>query len=232
MAEHAFPEPLVPQEGWGVLHLFCRLTSRVDPEAVTSAVKGAESRGLQVVTFALMGHKGDLGFMVLGPDLVAIRQAQSALALAGLDMASSYVSLTEVSEYAKGMPQERLEPRLHPRLPPEGMRAFCFYPMSKRRDRDDNWYRLGYDDRLALMHEHGATGRRFAGRVLQLITGSTGLDDFEWGISLFARAPDDLKECVHTMRFDEVSARFADFGPFYMGFIAPVEDVLRICGLS
>jgi chlorite dismutase len=82
------------------------------------------------------------------------------------------------------------------------------------------------------MHEHGASGRKFAGRVLQLVTGSTGLDDFEWGVTLFAVAPDDLKECVHTMRFDEASARYADFGPFYTGIVAPVEEVLGICGLS
>ncbi len=68
--------------------------------------------------------------------------------------------------------------------------------------------------------------------MLQLVTGSTGLDDFEWGVTLFATAPDDLKECVHTMRFDEASARFADFGPFYTGIVAPVEEVLDLCGLS
>jgi chlorite dismutase len=81
------------------------------------------------------------------------------------------------------------------------------------------------------MYEHGASGRKFAGRVLQLVTGSTGLDDFEWGVTLFAAAPDDLKECVHTMRFDEASARYADFGPFYTGIVGPVEEVLGICGL-
>jgi chlorite dismutase len=103
--------------------------------------------------------------------------------------------------------------------------------MSKRRDGPDNWYRLDYESRLALMYEHGASGRKFAGRVLQLVTGSTGLDDFEWGVTLFAAAPDDLKECVHTMRFDEASARYADFGPFYTGIVGPVEEVLGICGL-
>lgn len=196
-----------------------------------AAVKASESSGVQAVTFAVLGHKADLGLMLLAPDLVSLRQAQSALAQAALELVGSYVSLTEVSEYARGMPSERLEPRLHPRLPPEGMRALCFYPMSKRRDGADNWYRLDYEARLALMYEHGASGRRFAGRVLQLVTGSTGLDDYEWGVTLFARTPDDLKECVHTMRFDEASARYADFGPFYTGVVAPVEEVLRLCGL-
>ena len=224
-------EALEPKEGWGVLHLFWKFTLRSDAEAIVAAVKASESSGVQAVTFAVLGHKADLGLMLLAPDLVSLRQAQSALAQAGLELVGSYVSLTEVSEYARGMPSERLEPRLHPRLPPEGMRALCFYPMSKRRDGADNWYRLDYEARLALMYEHGASGRRFAGRVLQLVTGSTGLDDYEWGVTLFARTPDDLKECVHTMRFDEASARYADFGPFYTGVVAPVEEVLRLCGL-
>lgn len=225
------PEPLVPSNGWGALHLFCKAAPGLEAEAVISAAKAAEAEGLQVVSFAVLGHKADLGFLALGPDLVALRRAQSRLVFAGLDLVSSYLSLTEVSEYAKGMPAERLEPRLHPKLPPAGKRAFCFYPMSKRRDGGDNWYRLPYEERLKLMYEHGASGRRFAGRVLQLITGSTGLDDFEWGVTLFAEAPDDLKECVHAMRFDEASARYADFGPFYAGIVGTPEEVLALCGI-
>jgi hydrogen peroxide-dependent heme synthase len=226
-------DPLVPQEGWGVLHLFCRLGPAADAEALTAGVKAAEAAGQQVVCFAVLGHKADVGLMLLGPDLVALRQVQSSLVRdTGLELVASYMSLTEVSEYARGMPAERLEARLHPHLPPAGKRAICFYPMSKRRDEVDNWYRLDYESRLALMHEHGASGRRFAGRVLQLITGSTGLDDFEWGVTLFANTPDDLKECVYTMRFDEVSARYADFGPFYTGIVAPIEEALALCGIS
>ena len=195
------------------------------------AVKAAQESGLQVICFAVLGHKADLGYMLLGPDLVALRLAQSALVQPGLQLGTSFVSLTEVSEYSQGMAAARLDMRLHPKLPPAGKRAICFYPMSKRRDAEDNWYRLDYEARLALMHEHGASGRRFAGRVLQLVTGSTGLDDFEWGVTLFATAPDDLKECVHRMRFDEVSARYANFGPFYTGIIAPIEEVLNLCGI-
>jgi chlorite dismutase len=223
--------PLSPAEGWGVLHLFFKTSPAVDSEAVTAAVKWAEGSGLEVVCFAVLGHKADMAAMLLGPDLVALRRAQSALCAAGLELTGSYLSLTEVSEYAKGMPAERLEPRLHPKLPPEGKRAVCFYPMSKRRDGDDNWYRLDYDSRLSLMYEHGASGRKFAGRVLQLVTGSTGLDDYEWGVTLFANTPDDLKQCVYSMRFDEASARFGDFGPFYTGVVGPVEQVLAACGL-
>lgn len=224
--------PLAPKEGWGVLHLFCRLGKSTDSEAVMAATKEAQAEGAQVVSFAVLGHKADLGFMVLAEDVVVLRRAQAALAGAGLGLAASYFSLTEVSEYARGMPPERLEPRLHPRLPPEGMRAFCFYPMSKRRVGEDNWYRLGYEERRALMYGHGAVGHKFAGRVVQLVTGSTGLDDFEWGVTLFALTPTDLKDCVYTMRFDEASARYAEFGPFYTGFVASPEEVLQLCGLA
>jgi len=226
-------EPLVAEEGWGVLHLFCKVTSSTDGEALTAAVKAAEEAAQQVVPFAVLGHKADLGFMLLGPDLAALRYTQGQVVRgSGLELAASYLSLTEVSEYARRLPAARLEARLHPKLPPAGKRAICFYPMSKRRDGEDNWYSLAYERRLALMEEHGASGRRFAGRVLQLVTGSTGLDDFEWGVTLFARGPDDLKECVHTMRFDEASARYAEFGPFYTGIVGTVEEVLSACGLS
>jgi hydrogen peroxide-dependent heme synthase len=221
--------PLAPDEGWGVLHLFCKVTPQTFPEAITRAVKAAEEAGQQVVCFAVLGHKADVGFMVVGPDLVALRRTQSALVHPGLALEASYLSLTEVSEYARKMQVDNIDPRLHPKLPPSGKRAICFYPMSKRRDGNDNWYLLDYDRREALMREHGASGRKFAGRVLQLVTGSTGLDDFEWGVTLFATAPDDLKECVHRMRFDEVSARYAEFGPFYTGVVAPVEEVLDLC---
>jgi chlorite dismutase len=141
----------------------------------------------------------------------------------------SYVSLTEVSEYAQGLPDEMKQTRLYPNLPPAGMAAFCFYPMSKRRGEDEraNWYSLPFEARKEFMLGHGAVGRTFAGRILQLITGSTGLDDWEWGVTLFGVHPDDIKECVYRMRFDEASARFAEFGPFLTGMVAPVEDVVR-----
>ncbi len=137
----------------------------------------------------------------------------------------SYVSLTEVSEYAAGIPDEMKQTRLYPTLPPEGMTAFCFYPMSKRRGdaEGSNWFSMPFEERKAMMYGHGAVGRTFAGRIVQLITGSTGIDDWEWGVTLFGVHPDDLKECVYTMRFDEGSARFAEFGPFLTGMVAPVE---------
>jgi chlorite dismutase len=141
-------------------------------------------------------------------------------------VAESYVSVTEVSEYAAGMPEAMLHDRLYPTLPPADMSAFCFYPMSKRRGEVNNWYRLDYDAREALMRGHGAIGRTFKGRVLQLITGSSGLDDWEWGVTLFGVHVDDLKECVYTMRFDEASSLYAEFGPFYTGLVGSVDEVL------
>jgi len=225
-------EPLTPATGWGVLHLFCKRGPAVDAEAVRSAVKSARTDDHQVVTFAVLGHKADVGFLALGPDLWHLRGFQTAVVAAGLEVVDSYVSLTEVSEYAEGMPAELLRPRLYPQLPPEGMRAICFYPMSKRRDPEQNWYTLPFEARQRLMYEHGASGRAFKGRVLQLVTGSTGVDDWEWGVTLFAVRPDDLKEVVHTMRFDEASALYAEFGPFVTGLVGEVDEVLARLGLA
>ena len=217
---------MVPTVGWGVLHLFLKAGPATDAEAVGRAVKDARAGGDQVVCVALLGHKADVGVMALGPDLQRLRGLQTALRVAGLDAVGSYVSLTEVSEYAEGIPEEMRQARLYPQLPPEGKPAFCFYPMSKRRTSERNWYALGFDERKALMLGHGAVGRTFRGRILQLITGSTGLDDFEWGVTLFGVTPSDLKACVYEMRFDEASAHYAEFGPFWTGFVGEVEDVL------
>jgi len=219
-------EPLEPSTGLGVLHLFCRAPKGADVDAVVSAESMATKAGDQVVSAAMLGHKADLGFMVLGPDLWRLRHFQSAVQAAGLEVSASYVSLTEVSEYAAGVPDEMKQARLYPGLPPEGKRAFCFYPMSKRRGPEDNWYSLSFEDRKELMMGHGRVGRQFHGRVLQVVTGSAGLDDFEWGVTLFAQHPDDLKECVYQMRFDVASARFAEFGPFYTGIVGDLTAVL------
>ncbi len=193
---------------------------------MVDAVKTARAEGDQVVSVALLGHKADLGVMALGPDLWRLRALQSALVGAGLEATGSYVSLTEVSEYAQGVPEEMKQARLYPTLPPPGKRAFCFYPMSKRRSADHNWYALDYEARKELMLGHGTVGRTFRDRIVQLITGSTGLDDWEWGVTLFGVHPDDLKACVYEMRFDEASAHYAEFGPFWTGMVGEIEDVL------
>lgn len=222
-------EPLSPATGWGVVHLFVqRGEGNVDAGAVLAACADLEADGHQVVGASILGHKADACFMALGPDWVRLRRFQGALQRAGLRVVDSYVSLTEVSEYAKGVPEEMKQARLYPKLPPEGKRAFCFYPMSKRRGDAHNWFTLPYDEREALMRGHGASGRAFAGRVLQVVTGSTGIDDFEWGVTLFAVRPDDLKDVVYTMRFDEASANYGEFGRFYSGVVTPVEELLEL----
>ena len=171
----------------------------------------------------------------------------------------SFVSLTELSEYSTtedderarlrteegitdpaevearlGPWRERIEhyrdQRLHPQLPMR--KVIGFYPMSKRRDGDDNWYRLSFDARKELMAGHARIGRTYAGRVLQLITGSTGLDDWEWGVTLLADDPVVLKEIVNEMRFDDVSARYGEFGPFLTGLVLDPADALERVGLQ
>jgi peroxiredoxin len=224
-------DPVSPTTGLGVVHLFCKLTPLADREAVVAAVKRAEADGDQVVTVAMLGHKCDIALMVLGDDLWRLRRLQTDLQAAGLDVVDSYVSLTEISEYAQGVPEEMKQARLYPQLPPDEKPAWCFYPMSKRRLVDQNWFTLPYDERKELMYEHGASGRKFHGRVLQVITGSTGIDDYEWGVTLFATHPDDLKEVVYTMRFDRASASYADFGPFYTGMVASLDVVLDRVGM-
>jgi chlorite dismutase len=168
--------------------------------------------------------------MAIHEDLRELRALQTGVQRGGLEVVDSYVSLSEVSEYASQMPEEMKRPRLYPTIPPShvdyAMPAWCFYPMSKKRGGDANWFTLPYERRSELMHEHGTSGRKFAGRIAQYITGSAGLDDFEWGVTLFGVHPDDLKEVVYTMRFDEASAVYAEFGPFYVGMVTPVEELM------
>jgi len=121
-----------------------------------------------------------------------------------------------------------LKHRLYPVLP--DWPVVCFYPMSKRRSGNDNWYSLDYEARRKLMAGHARVGRTYSGRILQLITGSTGLDEYEWGVTLLAKDTIDVKAIVYEMRFDEVSARYADFGDFYIGMQLPLDELFRrIC---
>jgi len=118
-----------------------------------------------------------------------------------------------------------LKHRLYPVLP--DWPVICFYPMSKRRSGNDNWYSLDYEARRKLMQGHARVGRTYAGRILQLITGSTGLDEHEWGVTLLAKDTIDLKAIVYEMRFDEVSARYGEFGDFYIGMQLPLDVLFR-----
>ncbi|MFZ4116158.1 MAG: hydrogen peroxide-dependent heme synthase [Chthoniobacterales bacterium] len=121
-----------------------------------------------------------------------------------------------------------VQERLYPELPAaEEWPVFCFYPMSKRRNPDQNWYALPLEERKKLMQGHALVGRRYAGRVRQFITGSTGLDDQEWGVSLFAKTTSSIKEIVYEMRFDEVSVKYADFGEFFIGIQMELEGLVE-----
>jgi peroxiredoxin len=215
-----------PSVGMAVLHLFGHPAAEFDGQAVISAVKDAQGRGVQVVSVSMLGHKADVAFMAVASDMRELRKFQTAVQTAGVFITDSYVSITELSEYAANVPEEMKTARLYPQLPPAGKNAWCFYPMSKRRNPENNWFTLPFDKRSELMAEHGKSGRAFAGRVIQLVTASAGFDDFEWGVTLFAVNPDDLKDVVYTMRFDEASAVYAEFGAFYVGMVTPVEELV------
>lgn len=187
---------------------------------------GAQEGGTQVVAVAVLGHGAELAFMALDADAWKLRDFQTALVGAGLGVVDSFVSITELSEYARGLPADVADMRLNPKLPPEGKPAWCFYPMTKRRNPGQNWYELPFEQRKELMYEHGASGRKFAGRIVQLVTASTGLDDWEWGVTLFGCGLEDLKETVYTMRYDRASAAYAEFGPFTTGLVGPVSEIL------
>lgn len=220
-------EAVAPSEGLGVVHLFCKPTSTFDRAKAVTAINVSIDAGVQVVVVSMLGHKADVAIMALHADWWALRRLQSAVTAAGLDVVDSYVSLTEISEYAAGVPDEMRNMRLYPELNDvyEDKPAWCFYPMSKKREDHANWFTLPFDERKDLMYEHGASGRKFKGRILQVITGSTGVDDWEWGVTLFGQHPDDLKEVVYTMRFDEASSVYAEFGTFYTGIVASPETV-------
>jgi chlorite dismutase len=116
--------------------------------------------------------------------------------------------------------KERLSPRQ-----PDDLPYVCFYPMDKRRNEGQNWYTLSLEERAALMRDHGATGRKFAGRISQVISGSIGFDDWEWAVTLFGRSPNDFKALVTEMRYDRVSAVYAEFGSFWVGYRVPTARI-------
>lgn len=174
--------------------------------------------------YAIAGNKADFMWIQLRPTLDGLIAAKTELNRTRLSdftkPAYSYVSVVELSAYlAKPgvdvATDAYLQGRLKPVLPKT--QNVCFYPMNKRRVGDDNWYMLSIDERREMMRSHGLIGRSYAGQVTQIITGSVGLDDWEWGVTLYADDPVVFKKLVYEMRFDEASARFGEFGPFYVG---------------
>lgn len=196
-------------------------------DLLTSLEQVNDGDGGRSLTYQVLGHKADLAFLALRPDfdqLLEVERAFDSTMLATFcSRPFSYVSVIEISRH--GAPEgtatriedtPHIKSRLYPDIP-EHDRYLCFYPMSKRRQGDDNWYMLSGEERAELMRAHGLTGRRYAGKVTQIVSGSTGLDDWEWGVTLFADDPTIFKKLIYEMRFDEVSARYAEFGPFYVG---------------
>lgn len=267
--------PLVPREGWHVMHLFYHVDhaqwalysdeeKRQAKTRLTELVQEIRATAdTHLLIFSIATPKADLGFMLLTPDLQVANMFEKQLSLSlGAEILSptySYLSQTESSEYtttreqyaaetliaekglAEGSPEfeagltefdERmahyLKHRLYPVLP--DWPVICFYPMSKRRNGGDNWYALDFEARKKLMAGHARVGRTYSGRILQLITGSTGLDEFEWGVTLLAKDTIDIKSIVYEMRFDEVTARYGEFGDFYIGMQLPLAELFRrIC---
>ncbi|WP_193214748.1 hydrogen peroxide-dependent heme synthase [Luteolibacter marinus] len=264
--------PLVPREGWHVMHLFYQIDHsqwmilsdeerRAAKTRLTELVQEIRAtKDTHLLTFSIATPKADIGFMLLTPDLQVANAYEKQLSLSlGPEILSpvySYLSQTEGSEYtttseqyaaetlvaekglAEGSPEfeqamkefedrmaHYLKHRLYPVLP--DWPAVCFYPMSKRRQGDDNWYSLSYEKRRELMAGHARVGRTYSGRILQLITGSTGLDEYEWGVTLLAKDTIDIKSIVYEMRFDEVTARYGEFGDFYIGMQLPLDELFR-----
>jgi peroxiredoxin len=147
----------------------------------------------------------------------------SASLIAEKELSRDSAEFSQAMEDFRQRMKKYLQDRLYPNLP--DWPVVCFYPMSKRRDHQQNWYAIPFSERKKLMAGHAQVGRRFAGRVRQLITGATGLDDWEWGVTLFAHDIFEIKSIVYEMRFDEVSARFAEFGEFYVGLQLPLDQL-------
>ena len=210
----------------------------------------------QSAVYSLIGHKGDLMLVHFRRNFEELNQAEMAIARLGLsdflELTSSYLSMVELGLYETtsklyaSLAERGVEPyspewnqeietqlarqrqamsqRLWPAIPDR--KYICFYPMDRRRGEEKNWYQVPMAERQRLMHEHGMVGRRYADDVKQIITGSIGFDDWEWGVDLFADDPLVFKKLIYEMRFDEVSAVYALFGTFYVGL--RVGDLARL----
>lgn len=217
--------------------------------------QSAEGHPNQSAVYSQIGHKGDLMMVHFRDSLEGAHCAELAIARLEisdyLEPAHSYLSVVELGLYdstvktygqlreqgiephsaawneavAETIARQRaaMQPRLYPEIP--GARYLCFYPMDRRRGEQQNWYQSPMAERQRMMHEHGLIGRRYADSVRQIITGSIGFDDWEWGVDLFADDPLVFKKLIYEMRFDEVSAVYALFGAFYVGMRVGAANV-------
>ncbi len=217
--------------------------------------RGAQHWPIRTALYSQLGHKGDLMLIHFRDSLEALNQVELELAQTPLydflDLRHSYVSVVELGLYestrktyeaaaGKGFEQhspewnaeiaaslargaEAMKTRLFPAVP--DAKYLCFYPMDRKRGEQVNWYTAPFAERQRMMHEHGLIGRRYAEQVKQIISGSIGMDDWEWGVDLFADDPVVFKKLIYEMRFDEVSAVYALFGQFFIGVRLPVEKL-------
>src|SRR5450432_4086201 len=232
--------------------------SAIAKEASDALSAMEKRSGGQSALFSLIGHKGDLMLIHFRESFADLNQAELQLANLRLsdylEPATSYLSIIELGLYDSTLKiykelmdqgielhstqwkaeiecklnrhREAMRPRLYPEIPAH--RYACFYPMDRRRGEDKNWYTLPIEERARQMGEHGLVGRRYAGEVKQIITGSIGFDDWEWGVDLFADDPLVFKKLIYEMRFDHVSAVYAMFGQFYVGVRVPAADLGKL----
>ncbi len=224
-------------------------------EAAAVLDKMEHDTAAQSALFSLLGHKGDLLLVHFRNSFDQLKAAELQIARLRLsdflEQTTSYLSVVELGLYDSSLklyrslkeqgiqPQspewnaaieetmkrqkEAMAPRLFPQMPSQ--RYLCFYPMDRKRGEDKNWYSLPIEERQRQMEEHGLVGRRYAGTVKQIITGSIGFDDWEWGVDLFADEPLVFKKLIYEMRFDQVSAVYALFGTFYVGVRCPAQKL-------
>jgi hydrogen peroxide-dependent heme synthase len=229
-------------------------------EAGTMLAEMEKNSNGQSALYSLIGHKGDLMLVHFRNSFADLNQAELKLAGLRLSdyfaPTSSYLSIIELGLYDstikiykeladQGIPphsdqwkaeiacklgrhREAMQPRLFPEIPRS--RYLCFYPMNRLRGEDKNWYTLPIEERARQMNEHGLVGRRYAGEVKQIITGSIGFDDWEWGVDLFADDPLVFKKLIYEMRFDPVSAVYALFGQFFVGVRVPAAELIKLLG--
>jgi hydrogen peroxide-dependent heme synthase len=234
--------------------------SAIAQEAAAVLGEMERNSGGQSALFSLIGHKGDLLLVHFRNSFADLNQAELKLARLRLsdylEPASSYLSIIELGLYDSTLKiykeladqgiqphsdqwkaeieckldrhREAMHPRLFPEIPPN--RYICFYPMNRLRGEDKNWYTLPIEERARQMSEHGLVGRRYAGEVKQIITGSIGFDDWEWGVDLFADDPLVFKKLIYEMRFDHVSAVYALFGQFFVGVRCPAAALEKLLG--
>lgn len=239
-------EAAITLDGWYVLHDFrtmdwasWKLISKEERQAAVNELiefldrlqQADDAKTGSHAFYTVIGQKADFMLMTLRPTMDELQELEAEfnkLIIADYTVpAYSYLSVVELSNYLAGESDEDpyqnpyIRGRLYPELPRN--QYICFYPMDKKREGNDNWYMLDMDDRKGLMRSHGMIGRGYAGKVKQIISGSVGFDDYEWGVTLFSDDVLQFKKLIYEMRFDEVSARYGVFGSFFVGTLLDDE---------